>query len=60
MSDYETDDTLHESDEESEEIDEVFMERIRIVASLGLPKDLNGRRKGLIPEANSPLLISNI
>lgn len=47
MSDYETDDTLCESEEESVELEEECMESIRKVALLGHEKDANGRRKGV-------------
>lgn len=47
MSDYETDDTLCESEEESMELEEDCMESIRKIAMLGNEKDANGRRKGV-------------
>jgi len=47
MSDYETDDTFCESEEESVELNDESMDYIRKIASLGHEKDINGRRKGV-------------
>lgn len=47
MSDYETDDTFCESEEESLDLNDECMEYIRKIASLGHEKDINGRRKGV-------------
>jgi hypothetical protein len=48
MSDYETDDTLHDSDQDELELDEEQIEKIRVFAEVGLFKDGNGRRQGII------------